>query len=263
MKRCNNCGWFNLDTATRCEMCDDESLEPVVIEQQSVPEPVAETVPEFVSEPVSETKPEPVELVAEPVVEAVPEPEPVPVAEEKVRKPMMETVAFGAPAAVAPSHKNYAATMMDVREFVEEGPAPSGCPKCNYPVSGGVDFCPNCGATVRKPAPAEPNPTKKEIPAEPKQVGMATVRIGDSPAPAPEEKKGFLKTVRIGGDVTPSIKKTGSLKATVRDIPEELVVEEDKDIFRLVPVDDMGEAPVEMHLDDVVIISGRRYKFQK
>lgn len=254
MKRCNNCGWFNLDTATRCEMCDDESLEPVVIEQQSVPEPVAETVPEFVSEPVFETKPEPVEPVAEPVVEAVPEPEPVPVAEEKVRKPMMETVAFGAPAAVASSHKNYAATMMDVREFVEEEPAPSGCPKCNYPVSGGVDFCPNCGATVRKPAPAEP-----------KQVGMATVRIGDSPAPAPapEEKKGFLKTVRIGGDVTPSIKKTGSLKATVRDIPEELVVEEDKDIFRLVPVDDMGEAPVEMHLDDVVIISGRRYKFQK
>ena len=35
------------------------------------------------------------------------------------------------------------------------------------------------------------------------------------------------------------------------------------EVFRLVPVDGVGEAPIEMHLDEVVVISGIRYKFQK
>ena len=55
---------------------------------------------------------------------------------------------------------------------------------------------------------------------------------------------------------------SSSLKATVRDIPENMVAEDD-DLFRLVPVDALGEATYEMRVGDILVIGGRRYKFQK
>lgn len=64
MKRCNNCGWFNLDSAVQCEKCEEESFEPVVEEYVSATDPVAEVADS---------------------VEVVPE----------KKNPMLETVAFG------------------------------------------------------------------------------------------------------------------------------------------------------------------------
>ena len=64
MKRCNNCGWFNLDSSVECEKCGEDSFEPVI-----EPAPVSEP------EPVVEPQPEP-------VVEPEPQPEPEPIVEE-------------------------------------------------------------------------------------------------------------------------------------------------------------------------------------
>ena len=47
MKRCNNCGWFNPDTATHCEMCDEE-LTGLPVEN---PQEQAVSAPEEVKAP--------------------------------------------------------------------------------------------------------------------------------------------------------------------------------------------------------------------
>ena len=225
MKRCNNCGWFNLDTAVRCEMCDDEGLEHVAVQ------PSVNAEPEKVAEP-------------EPVKESVPQPDPVVSAK---KKSMMATVAFGAEQASVLPRKAMTATVMDVNAVVGDETVAGQCPKCNYPVTAEVEFCPNCGATVRKPGERKQAPTQA-----PAASGMATVRLGEADS-TPISKK----TVMLGSGI-----KSKFLKATVRDIPEELMTD-DKDIFRLVPVDGAGEAPIEMHLDEIVVISGVSYKFQK
>lgn len=207
MKRCNNCGWFNLDTATRCEMCDEEGLELVAVQPSAAAEPVPE--------------------------------EPHPVVTEK-KNPMKATVAFGADAAL--SRKAKTATVMDANAVLAEEMVESvQCPKCCYPVTADMEFCPICGTTIRKPEVKEPSSVSEYD---------------------------IQKTVMVGGEIVPPAKKLPKglkfkgLKATVRDIPQELIVE-DKEVFRLVPVDGLGEAPIEMHLDDIVVISGCRYKFQK
>ena len=46
MKRCNNCGWFNLDSVTHCEKCDEESFEIVVETPQENSTPAEEKVAE-------------------------------------------------------------------------------------------------------------------------------------------------------------------------------------------------------------------------
>lgn len=219
MKRCNNCGWFNLDTAVRCEMCDDEGLEPVAVQPS-------------------------VDAESEPVKESIAQPETM-VAEKK--KSMMATVAFGAEQPSALPRKAMTATIMDVNAVMGDVTVAGQCPKCHYPVTAEVEFCPNCGATVQKPGAQKPAHVQKEA-----SSGMATVRLGESASGSVSQK-----TVMLGKGIKPKF-----LKATVRDIPEELIVE-DKEVFRLVPVDGVGEAPIEMYLDEVVVISGIRYKFQK
>lgn len=216
MKRCNNCGWYNHDSATCCEKCEEESFEPVVEET-----PVAEP------EPVK--KPEPV-IEPEPVRMPEPEPEAVAVPEEKPAKnPMMETVAFGS-AQAAPRQqvrKNLAATVMDATAVLR-AENENHCPKCRYPIIGFVEYCPNCGATIKNNAEAGAPPVSK------------------------------VTKIESCDDVAKPL----DLKATVRDIPEELV-KEDPDMFRLTPVDEPGEASYEMHLGDVIVLGGRRYKFEK
>ena len=219
MKRCNNCGWFNLDTAVRCEMCDDEGLEHVAAQ------PSVNAEPESVKESVAQQE----TIVAE------------------KKKSMMATVAFGAEQPSALPRKAMTATIMDVNAVMGDETVAGQCPKCHYPVTAEVEFCPNCGTTVQKPGAQKPAPVQKEA-----SSGMATVRLGESASGSVSQK-----TVMLGKGIKPKF-----LKATVRDIPEELIVE-DKEVFRLVPVDGVGEAPIEMHLDEVVVISGIRYKFQK
>ena len=58
--------------------------------------------------------------------------------------------------------------------------------------------------------------------------------------------------------------KESALKATVRDIPVGMIKEDDSaEIFRLVPVGGLGEAPIELKIGEIVTIAGRRYTFQK
>ena len=196
MKRCNNCGWFNLDSAVQCEKCEEESFEPVVEEQVSAAEPVVEIV-------------EPVELVSE------------------KRSPMLETVAFGGVSMSESKtpRKFLAATVMDATVVLQQE-TESQCPKCRYPIIGYVEYCPNCGATVKSGMASAPQVTKMET-------------CVDEPA--------------------------SGLKATVRDIPENLIGEEPQkpcEAYRLVPVDGIGEAVIMLRPDSVVVIGGRRYRFQ-
>ena len=214
MKRCNNCGWFNLDSAERCEKCDEESFKPVIPEVNE-----EDPQPQEIVQPISEPEPMPVQ---EPVSLPVQEPE----VEPARKSPVMATVAFGSAEPVSqPPRKALAATVMDASAVLREE-MEVHCPKCRYPIIGYVEYCPNCGATVRSgsenPAPRVPKTTKIES-------------CDDAPA---------------------------ALKATVRDIPEALIAEE-KDVYKLVPVDALGEAAYEMQIGDILVIGGRRYKFQK
>ncbi|MBO5419876.1 MAG: hypothetical protein J6A22_07300 [Bacteroidales bacterium] len=222
MKRCNNCGWFNKDSALRCEKCDEDSFEPVIEEQktesdnQSAAEPLAEPIPDSIPEDLPETNGDDSSQdntgsVAKDVIKA--------------------TVAFGAEEVVSkPVAKALAATVMDASAAVSEQVEETACPKCRYPIVGFVEYCPNCGATINR------------VKVEKKEE--------------PENPKSFAKTIAEHCH-------TSSLKATVREIPEELVSNEDPDEYKLEPVDALGESPIRMKLDDVVVIGGVKYRFRK
>lgn len=205
MKRCNNCGWFNYDSAERCEKCDDESFEPIVPEAN-----VAETSQREYIKPVEHSEP-------------------------VTKSPIMATVAFGSvEPASQPVRKSMAATVMDANAVLRDE-VEVHCPKCRYPIIGAVDYCPNCGATVKSVNSGH------QIP---KVTRIETCEEASKPS-------GYNANA-ISSD----------LKATVRDVPVAMIQEEE-DIYRLVPVDVLGEAVYEMHLGDIVSIGGRRYRFQK
>lgn len=291
MKRCNNCGWFNLDSATQCEKCEEESFD--IIEES----PAEESAPV-----VEEPKAEPV--VEEPTVEVAAPEEPK---EESHQKPMMATIAVGAKGVSLPDmgskakKKNLAATVMDARAELQLDSEESSCPKCCYPISGDMEYCPNCGATIRTKKVADSQPISKDAVAEeqsePAMMANATVALGteESVLPASEDKAAakfakatvalggelpaepeqpkasedkaakFAKaTVAIGGAQVAAPKLSNkNLKATVREISTLVVDDSDENTFRLEPVDALGEAPIVLKLDDIVEIQGKRYKFVK
>lgn len=296
MKRCNNCGWFNLDSATQCEKCEEESFD--IIEESPAEEsaPVVEEPEPVVEEPAVE-----VAAPEEPVAAVVEEPK-----EESRPKPMMATIAVGAKGVSLPNmgskaeKKNLAATVMDARAALQLDSEEESCPKCCYPISGDMEYCPNCGATIRTKKVADPQPVCKDTVAEeqsePAKVVNATVALGaEEPAIAASEDKAskfakatvalggelpaepeqpkasedkaakFAKaTVAIGGAQVAAPKPSNkNLKATVREISTLVVDDSDENTFRLEPVDALGEAPIVLKLDDVVEIQGKRYKFVK
>lgn len=272
MKRCNNCGWFNLDSVTHCEKCDEESFEMVVETPQENSTPAEEKVAEVaVSEPEQ----------PEQCCEEVKEPEPAPEVKPK-NNFANATVAFGSAAAPKvevvskpQNPKAMKATVMDASSVLEsmassepekpavaEAPAvpeapvaTSSCHKCRYPISGNVEYCPNCGATIRN------NNPRATVRTQPLQ--------GDISATVSEQSAGFdpMKTVALGAEApakpqAPAASSSSNLKATVRDVPEELIVD-NKECYKLVPVDAIGDPIIELTLDTEVVIAGRRYKFQK
>lgn len=296
MKRCNNCGWFNLDSATQCEKCEEESFD--IIEESPAEEsaPVVEEPEPVVEEPAVE-----VAAPEEPVAAVVEEPK-----EESRPKPMMATIAVGAKGVSLPNmgskaeKKNLAATVMDARAALQLDSEEESCPKCCYPISGDMEYCPNCGATIRTKKVADPQPVCKDTVAEeqsePAKVVNATVALGaEEPAIAASEDKAskfakatvalggelpaepeqpkasedkaakFAKaTVAIGGAQVAAPKPSNkNLKATVREISTLVVDDSDENTFRLEPVDALGEAPIVLKFDDVVEIQGKRYKFVK
>ena len=205
MKRCNNCGWFNYDSAERCEKCDDESFEPIVSEAK-----VTETSQCENLKPVEHSEP-------------------------VTKSPIMATVAFGSvEPASQPVRKSMAATVLDASAVLRDE-VEVHCSKCRYPIIGAMDYCPNCGATVKSVNSGHQIPKVTRI----------------------ETCEEDTKPSDFNANVMSS-----DLKATVRDVPVAMIQEEE-DIYRLVPVDVLGEAVYEMHLGDIVSIGGRRYRFQK
>ena len=265
MKRCNNCGWFNLDSSSECEKCGENSFEPVVesapvLEQTLVmepmpepqPEPESVPQPESVSQPAPEPHPEPaeeLEEMPEPVQE--PEPEIVPCQEQVVEETPEEV----------PSRKAMTATIMDASVlFKEDEPEEIACPKCHYPIAGEVEYCPNCGTTIkaaRKPEPVNEKPAEEIVP-QPQSQSQSQ--------PEKESPKFSQKTVL---DIPKS--KSKSLKATVRDIPEELLGDDKiasatvkcEKVGSLVPVDGADDLVIEIFENEEVVIAGRKYRFQK
>lgn len=207
MKRCNNCGWFNLDSATQCEKCEEESFDII---EESPAEESAPVVEEPKAEPVVEEPAVEVAAPEEPVAAVVEEPK-----EESRPNTMMATIAVGAKGVSLPDmgskaeKKNLAATVMDARAALQLDSEEESCPKCCYPISGDMEYCPNCGATIRTKKVADPQPVCKntvaEEQSEPAKVVNATVALGaEEPAIAASEDKAskFAKaTVALGGEL--------------------------------------------------------------
>ena len=245
MKRCNNCGWFNLDSATRCEKCDEESFEAAEVYSE-----ITESVPGTAAVQKEDFK------AVEPAPVVVAEPAPAPA------KSMMATVALGAGMPAMQQRKNLAATVMDASALMtDDAPdapdtpdTPSQCPKCSYPISGYVEYCPNCGTTIRHTQVKSTVPANvivKEVEQKPvKETLASTVMLNE-----PMSSEPYKSAVTV---------KETSLKATVRDIPAGLMRDEDlSDVYRLVPVGGIGEAPIVLKIGEAVTIAGRRYTFQK
>ena len=292
MIRCNNCGWYNPDTATHCEMCD-ESLAGFPKVDLPVPEDDDEddiSMPE----PASESLPKP-----EPVPETIPEPVQEPKPEEPVKSsPLTATIRFAdtgghrldrkGPAPTAPNAAKYAATVLDASSALDE-PKQVSCPKCRYPVLGNVDTCPNCGASIKsalkepgpvpKPVPAPapepaPKPEPEHRPAHSHSRPSTTVKE-DVIEPAPQ----FKQTVRDFPQEKPTHQQTPpatqqraphptvrDLKATIREIPADLlerVPSQSATSYRLIPVESPDSAVIELVPGEIAIIGSRRYKFVK
>lgn len=243
MKRCNNCGWFNLDSAVQCEKCGDESFKPVIEEEIQVVEEQPAAVVEV------EQKEE----------EVVPE---VVVSEEVV--PEEVVVEEAAPEVAAP-HNAMASTVMLGAGGITRPDKDSHCPKCRYPIVGNVDYCPNCGATVRNeteaavPGPAEVKPLEKLHEAVGRSFDpKATVR--DIPEELMTDEK--VKEVKVADE---KLEKVEVEKAEVEKVEEVKVEKEEvkEEKYKLVSIDTIGALPVVLELDKIVLIEGRRYRFTK
>ena len=198
MKRCDNCGWFNLDSAVQCEKCGDESFKSAIEEEMKVEEQL-DVVEDFELKEIEENK------ISENPIQEV----------SRLRNSMASTV------------------MMSV-DVVPHGDDDVHCPKCRYPIVGDVDYCPNCGTTVR--------------------INVKEEHINSLNIPETELS---VKTQDVR-------EKSFDPKATVRDIPEELITGHgvNESVFKLVPID-AGVSPIVLELDQIVVLEGRRYRFCK
>lgn len=226
MKRCNNCGWFNLNSVTRCEKCDEDSFE--IVEELAEPKEIS-----------SEKKESLVEL--EEVVK-IEESTVTP-----VNKGLMATIALGVERSSEFSRKNLGATVMDVTAVLKSE-VPSQCPKCNYPISGYVEYCPNCGYTIRTIGVSTYDKSK-DVASNAKEPLASTVMLNEP----------FARFSQ-----TPAITvKDVALKATVRDIPTEFICEATPVLYSLEPIAGIGESSATLSVGDVVSIEGQRYRIKK
>lgn len=281
MIRCNNCGWYNPDTATFCEMCE-ESL--AGFPKVEMPSPLEE----------AEEKP-----ILPEEAEAVEE---VPAVEEKPLEPPKKAGSSSLSATIrlsdngkesrkptekAVNKKAFAATVRDVSAFME-GNSSSECPKCKYPVFGSATTCPNCGTQLKsvadtpKPDLAAPKPVFVPPKSSPEQesvtpapalkesaVGSAAITLKD---PTDDVAPKFKQTVRdYPKSEQPSaapqkVPKTTlkDLKATIREIPAELLDDAPETaVYRLIPVESPDPEVIVLIPGEMVSIGNRRYKFVK
>lgn len=200
MIRCNNCGWFNLNTATSCEKCG-EALDLTLVEEpkEELHEPSDTPVPSPAS-PLAETEP----------------------------KLMNKTVRLGEDEVAPHPKKSYGATVLDAGAVIKEMEEDvSYCPKCRYPLVSHPEFCPNCGTTLRrdtrKDAVKDMNATIRETDGGKKvtrpaasssggKAGKATIRdippelLQDTPLSAvPEKKENVYRLVPVAGEDYPIV----------------------------------------------------------
>ena len=229
MIRCNNCGWFNPDTATHCEMCEEE------LTGQPVENLVEQTAANTTGKPDISPNEEKTKV-------------------QPVGNTMLETVRFAA----APDSraKNFSATVMDASSILDHS-EPLQCPKCRYPVSGYTETCPNCGTSLKK--------LMKEtvLPSSPAMTVKESVEEPEEKAPVQDAFKGTVREAPLA--VNPaSGQGRRAPKATVREIPKELISDEaQEDAWRLIPVDSPDPEILVIHPGEIVAIGNRRYKFQK
>lgn len=242
MKRCNNCGWFNIDSVARCEKCDEESFEQVV-ETTTEPDPIVETVENEViqPEPVVDNQADavmPNEDVKSEVI-VVTDEEHV-VSARKKASFSNATVAFNGyskpndtvakmEVPETKDRKNLVATVMDASAAINGAAEVLNCPKCRYPMSGHNEYCPNCGATIRRPGELKmtqrvaPTP-EPQVVSQPAEVSAATVLVDVEASPkatvAIEDDKPYVPGAEPKPMPTVPL---NNLKATMRDIPGSLI----------------------------------------
>ena len=279
MKRCSNCGWFNLDTVLQCEKCGEESFEPIVESNGAASEAaVVEAAPQVEVKEEPKVEPEQAAAVSNSLMATVAfgsdKAMPSKVSESQPKKDLRATVVFGSdnpmaeveeakpksnfkstvaigsdmpkPAAEEVKPKNNfnatvaigsnmpvqpAATVKDV-DMQQVMAASVKCPKCCYPITGYVEYCPNCGATIKN---------------APKPVAAEVAVSGDSR----KVDRNLAKTVRDF---------SSSLKATVAERLDNGPVSE---TYRLVNIDAPNVPAIEVRLGEVFVVNGVRYKLEK
>ncbi len=172
---------------------------------------------------------------------------------------------------------------------------PSDCEKCGYPISAELSFCPNCGAPVKgvETVPAALNPSVDHaMKATMRDVSSDMLRSVQSPEPVQEVKKAepapqinpmLNKTVRIGAEPYPAVtKKILPETASFRLRPIDVEAQEafafggdtnasfEFDEGQWYIADESGTNSVYVNAarrialekGDVVLIGGRRYRFE-
>ena len=234
MIRCNNCGWFNLDSAKRCEMCDEE-LTGLPIEN-----------PNFTGEEKdsAEDNPYAADSVSNPVES----------------NPMMETVRLEKEVKVEVPSPSITQTVLDA-SAVLASEEPVECPKCRYPVFGYAEACPNCGASL-KSAMSERHPVQ-DVPAFTVKEDSKIPDHAPAPADTPQSKllKGTVREMAAAHAVSSA----NYARETVREIPKELISNKEEHDYDwcLIPVESPDSETIFMRSGEIIRIGNRTYKFQK
>lgn len=153
---------------------------------------------------------------------------PMPAVEEsKPKNNFKATVAIGSNEPVQP-----AITVKEAVDMQQQMAASVKCPKCCYPITGYVEYCPNCGATIKN----APKPVAAEV-----AVNGGSRKVD----------RNLAKTVR---DFSSCLKDT--VAERVDDGPA-------SETYRLVNIDAKNVPAIEVRLGEVFVVNGVRYKLEK
>jgi hypothetical protein len=149
------------------------------------------------------------------------------VEESKPKNNFKATVAIGSDEPVQP-----AITVKEAVDVQQQMAASVKCPKCCYPITGYVEYCPNCGATIKN----APKPVAAEV-----AVNGGSRKVD----------RNLAKTVRDF---------SSCLKDTVAERVDDGPVSE---TYRLVNIDAKNVPAIEVRLGEVFVVNGVRYKLEK
>ena len=221
MKRCNNCGWFNQDSVLSCDKCGEETFD---IADDSAEEALSSSVNDVKDSKVDgEESKDAIE--SEPAV--------------SLNKFGRSTVSIDSD---VPASRSVISSIFQPKKE-EESPEevavapsqPTECEKCCYPISGYVEYCPNCGATIKNA-----------------DMGIVLAKQED-PQPLNKNEEQAKSIAKSSAD----------FRMTMREAVEPAPIVTNDTVYRLIPMDILSEAVIEMRVGDVVVIRGERFKFDK